>query len=73
MIKSAKGAILAILNNANVKDEELMTAFCGAEALISSRPLMYQLASVKYNVPIRPNHLLHGQMGKQFAPEVRSR
>ena len=32
MIKSAKSAIMAILNNADVKDEELMTAFCGAES-----------------------------------------
>ena len=39
MIKSAKRAITAILKNADVKDEELMTAFCGAEASINSRPL----------------------------------
>ena len=39
MIKSAKRAITAILKNAEVNDEELMTAFCGAEALINSRPL----------------------------------
>ena len=38
MIKSAKRTISATLNNADVKDEELMTAFCGAEALINSRP-----------------------------------
>ena len=47
MIKSAKRAITAILKNADVKDEELMTAFCGVEALINSRPLTYQSANVK--------------------------
>ena len=62
--------VSAILNNADVKDEELMTAFCGAEALINSRPLTYQSANVQDNVPITPNHFLHGQMGGQFAPEV---
>ena len=70
MIKSAKRAIVAILNNADVKDEELMIAFSGAEALINSRPLTYQSANVKDNVPITPNHFLHGQIGGQFAPEV---
>ena len=70
MIKSSKRAIMAILNNADVKDEELVTAFCGAEALITSRPLTYQSANIKDNVPLTPNHFLHGQMGGQFAPEV---
>ena len=70
LIKSAKRAITAILKNADVKDEELMTAFCGAEALINSRPLIYQSANVKDNVPLTPNHFLHGQMGGQLAPEV---
>ena len=70
MIKSAKRAITAILKNADVKDEELMTEFCGAEASINSRPLTYQSANVKDNVPLTPNHFLHGQMGRQFAPEV---
>ena len=70
IIKSAKRAIMAILNNADVKDEELVTAFCGAEALINSRPLTYQSANIKDNVPLTPNHFLHGQVGGQFAPEV---
>ena len=39
MIKLAKRAIVAILINADVNDEQLMTTFCGAEALIKSRPL----------------------------------
>ena len=39
MIKAAKRAIFAILGSADVNDEELMTAFTGAETLINSRPL----------------------------------
>ena len=55
---------MAILNKADVKDEELMTAFCGAEAFKTSN------ISIRDNVPLTPNHFLHGQMGGQFAPEV---
>ena len=33
MIKAAKQAVVAILGNADVPDEELMTAFTGAKAL----------------------------------------
>ena len=70
MIKFAKRAIISILSNADVKDEELMTAFCGAEALMNSKPLMYQSADIKDNITFTPNHFLHCQMGGQFAPEV---
>jgi len=38
MIKAARRAILG---NADVNDEELMTAFTGAEALINPQPLTY--------------------------------
>ena len=69
MIKSAKKAIKAILTNSDVSDEELMTAFIGAEALINSRPLTYQSASPEDDIPLTPNHLLHGQAGGQFAPD----
>ena len=41
MIKAVKRAVHAILGNANINDEELMTAFTGAEALSNSRPLTY--------------------------------
>ena len=46
-----------------------MTAFTGAEALINSRPLTYQSANPSDDVPLTPNHFLHGQIGGQFAPE----
>ena len=70
MIKAAKKAIVAILGNSDVNDEELMTAFTGAEALINSRPLTYQSANPQDDIPLTPNHLLHGQLGGMFAPET---
>lgn len=68
MIKSAKKAIQAILGKADITDEELMTAIIGAEALINSRPLTYQSANPADDVPLTPNHFLHGQIGGYFAP-----
>ena len=62
MIKAAKRAILPILGNADINDEELMTAFTGAEALINSRPLTYQSVNPEDNVPLTPNHFLHGKL-----------
>ena len=69
MIKGAKRAIYANLGNADITDEELMTAFTGAEALLNSRPLTYQSANPEDDVPLTPNHFLFGQVGGQFAPE----
>ena len=70
MIKAAKKAIVAILGNSDVTDEELMTAFTGAETLINSRPLTYQSANPQDDVPLTPNHLICGQLGGMFAPET---
>ena len=66
MIKAAKKAIVAILGNSDVTDEELMTAFTGAETLINSRPLTYQSANPQDDVPLTPNHLICGQLGGMF-------
>ena len=68
MIKAAKKAIKNILGNADINDEELMTAFVGAEGLINSRPLTYQSSHPVDNVPLTPNHFIYGQLGGMFAP-----
>ena len=68
IIKSAKKAFDAIIGNADITDEELMTAMIGAEALINSRLLTYQSANPADDVPLTPNHFLHGQVGGHFAP-----
>lgn len=70
MIKAAKRAIYAVIGSVDVTDEELMTAFAGAEALINSRPLTYQSANPNDDVLLTPNHFLHGQVGGLFAPET---
>ena len=61
MIKAANKAIYGILGNADVNDEELMTVFIGAEALLNFRPLTYQTSNPKDINPLTPNHILHGQ------------
>ncbi|XP_070581780.1 uncharacterized protein [Ptychodera flava] len=64
MIKAAKRAIYAILKNADITDEELLTAVTGAEALINSRPITYQSANPDDVTPLTSNHFLHGQIGQ---------
>ena len=68
MIKAAKRAITAILGQADVNDEELSSAFIGAEALLNSRPLTYQSASPHDITPLTPSHFLHGELGRRTAP-----
>lgn len=69
MIKCAKRAVYSILKGADVTDEELQTAFIGAESLINSRPLSYQSSNPSDNTVLTPNHFLCGQLGGEFAPE----
>ena len=70
MVKSAKWAVYDQLKNGDINDEELLSAFAGAEGLINSRPLIYQSADVSDVSPITPDHFLFGHLGGQFAPEV---
>ena len=53
----------AILGNADITDEELMTAMIGAEALIDSIPLTYQSVNPADDVPLTPSHFLYGRSG----------
>ena len=70
MVRAAKRALRAILGTATVNDEELGTAFTGAEALINSRPLTYQSANPEDTTPLTPNHFLFGQAAGDLAPTV---
>ena len=63
MVKAAKKAIYAIVSDRDVTDEELITVFAGAESLLNSRPLTYQSSDPRDDVPLTPNHFLHGQTG----------
>ena len=70
MIKAAKKAIYAVIKCSNVTDEELITICAGVEGLLNSRPLTYQSTNPANDVPLTPNHFLHGQLGGDFAPQV---
>lgn len=54
MVKAAKRANYSILGNAEVTDEELVTAFTGDESLIKSRTWTYQSASIEDAAPLTP-------------------
>lgn len=60
MIKVAKRAISAILGNADITDEELITAVTRAESLVNCQPLTYQSSNPDDDIPIVPNYFLHG-------------
>jgi hypothetical protein len=70
MIKAAKRAIYAILGNADVKDEELLTVFTSVESLLNSRPLTVTSDDPNDEQVLTPNHFLIGQMGGELAPET---
>ena len=68
--KSAKKALKTILGDADINDEELHTAICGAEEMLNSRPITYVSADPNDLTPLTPNHFLVGQLGGRFAPEA---
>ena len=70
MIKSAKRAIYAILNPADITDEELLSAVVCAEGLLNSRPITYQQVDPADLTSLIPTHFLHGLLGGRFAPKV---
>ena len=70
MIKSAKRAVYDQFKNADINDEELLSAFAGAKGLINSRPLIYQSADARDVSPITLNHFLFSQFGGHFVLEV---
>ena len=66
MVKSAKKSIKNILGNANINDEELVTAFVGAEVLVNNRPLTSHPTD---NVLLISNHFMYGQLVGTFASD----
>jgi hypothetical protein len=70
MIKSANRVLRAILWEARVMDEELLTAIVEVEGLLNSRPLMYCSGDPAHSPVLTPNHFIVGQMGGQLAPRV---
>ena len=60
LVKSAKRAVISILESADIYDEELQTAFAQTESLLNSRPLCYQTSNAIDFTPLTPNHFLTG-------------
>ncbi|XP_064646181.1 uncharacterized protein LOC135499366 [Lineus longissimus] len=69
MVKCAKQSLKAILGEAQVTDEELLTAVIEVEGLLNSRPIVYCENDPEDEV-LTPNHFLHGQTGGQLSPEI---
>ena len=69
MVQADKKSIYAVVGHRDVTDEELITMFTGLESLLNFRLLTYQSLDLRDDVPLTPNHFLHGQMGGKFAPE----
>ena len=68
--RKRKKAIKVILGDADVNDEELQTAICGAERLLNSRPITYVSSDPQHLSLLTPSHFLVGEMGGSFAPEA---
>jgi hypothetical protein len=56
-----------VIKNSDVTDEELITICAGVEGFLNSRPITYQSMNPSDDVPLTPNHFLHGQLGGEFA------
>ena len=70
LVKTSKRAIYAILKGADINDEELMTAFSGAEEILNSRPITYQTSNSADDLPLTPNHFLTGRNSLEFPYEA---
>ena len=70
LIKTSKRAIYAVLKQADINDEELMTAITGAEEIVNSRPITYQSSNPADDLPLTPNHFLHGRIGMEMPFEA---
>ena len=68
MVKAAKKAIKNILGNVDIIYEKHVTPFVVAKVLINSKTLTYQSWHPVQDVPLTPNHFVHGQLGGTFAP-----
>lgn len=73
MIRSTKRAVNAILENADVKDEELQTVFSGVESLMNSRQLTLFSSDPNDEPVLTPNHFLNGHLGGELAQKAWTR
>ncbi|XP_068692777.1 uncharacterized protein [Montipora foliosa] len=69
MIKAAKRAISAILQDADVTNEELPTCFTVVESLLHLRSLTTISDDSNDEPVLTPNHFIIGQMGGDIVPD----
>ena len=62
LVKSAKRALRCVLEQADIDDDQLETAFVRVEALLNSRPLTEAGSSVQDGLCLTPNHFLFGRV-----------
>ena len=62
MVKVANKAIKTMFGNADINDQELVTALISPKSLINCRPLKYQSSHPADNFWLTPNHFLYGQL-----------
>ena len=70
MIKCAKKALRTVIGDADIDDEELHTAICGAEKLLISRPITYVSSDINDMLPLTPSHFLVECLGGNFILEI---
>ena len=70
MIRCAKRALTSVMGRADLRDEELLTAFVEAEGMLNSRPLAALSDDPQDEAVLTPNHFLVGRMDPPFAIEV---
>ena len=70
LVKTSKKAIYSVLRGADINDEELMTAFSGAEEILNSRPITYQTSNSVDELPLSPNNFLTGRSSMEFPYEA---
>ena len=70
LMKSTKEAVKNILGDADVTDEELHSAICGAERLLNSRSITYVSSYPNDLSLLTPSHFLVGEIAGPFLVEI---
>ena len=70
LVKLVKRTLYRTLASASLSDEELLTAFCRAEAMINWRPLTPLSSDPKDSPPLTPAHFLIGNIRTELDPSA---
>ncbi|KFD49835.1 hypothetical protein M513_09302 [Trichuris suis] len=70
MIRTAKDALLRVLNGNAVSDEVLLTALSEVESLLNARPLTHVSIDPSDPEPLTSNHFLLGRAHPHIPPDI---